>query len=127
LIGYYGDEKWLKWLINKMKEPNFRVCGCTETVLMHMTNQYHEDWDKWLDKNKDKTQEQWIEDGFAKSGLKISYPPKTKDIRPLLELLGGETWNVLYGGPKDEKTAPKTVPSYMKYNALLFARFGTKI
>ena len=121
-IGYYGNKKWFEWLVGKIQNPHdFRLCGCTETALMFMTNHYEKSWINWLNANRHKTQEKWIQSGFAKIAVKVHLPPTPADIKPLLRLLGQESWNVLWRGPKN-KDNKEAVPSYIKYNAFRWLR-----
>ena len=106
-----------------MQNPKrFRVCGCTETALMFMANRYEKSWGEWLDNNKNRAQEEWIQNGFNKVGINVHIPPSSEDVEPLLKLMGQKTWDVLFGGPKDEKKTPEAVPSYIKYNAFRWLR-----
>ena len=122
-IGYYGDKQNFEWLVEKMQNSKgFRVCGCTETALMFMTNSYEKSWGEWLEKNKNSTQEEWIQNGFNRIGIKVYIPPNSENVEPLLWLMGQKTWDVLFGGPKDEKKTPEAVPSYIKYNTFRWLR-----
>ncbi|MCL1922134.1 MAG: hypothetical protein FWG50_13865 [Kiritimatiellaeota bacterium] len=125
-IGYYGDKQWCLWLIEKMYgKKGFRVCGCTETALMYMTN--HEPakdgelWEIWREVHAAETQEEWIQSGFAKRGVTVHLPPEPDDALPLLEVLGHPTWGTLFGGPQGTN-APESIPDYFQYNAFRWLR-----
>jgi len=121
-IGYYGDKEWCLWLIDMMHGGgHFRVCGCTETALMMMANRHVQSWKEWADAHRDQTQEEWIRDGFAQRGVIVHLPPQPADIVPLLEVLGHNTWNTLWGGPQGTN-APGAFPSYFHYNAFRWLR-----
>jgi len=121
-IGYYGDKEWCQWLIDKMHGGgSFRVCGCTETALMMMANRHEQSWKEWADAHRDKTQEEWIQDGFAQRGIIVNLPPQPADTVPLLEVLGHRTWNTLWGGPQGTN-APEAFPTYFQYNAFRWLR-----
>jgi len=122
MIGYYGDKHWCLWLIDKMYgNDDFRVCGCTETVLMYMANRHEPSWKDWAKAHGGETQEEWLRDGFAKRGITVHVPPLPEDNVPLLEVLGHKTWNTLFGGPQGTN-APDAFPNYLQYNAFRFLR-----
>jgi hypothetical protein len=116
-LGYYGNKDWTVWLLGKLKEEDFRFCGCTRATLSLLTNQ-RMDGDRdacvtWLEKHKNESQEQWIQQGFAEYGVKVHLPPEPNDAAALLPLLGDTE--------KDAKGEPK-VPSWLKYNAFRWLR-----
>ena len=122
LIGYYGDKQWFLWLVAKMQgDDGFRVCGCTETALMFMSNHEEESWTEFIKQHGQQSQEEWICDGFKQRGVNVHLPPQTEDTLPLLELLGSRSWNTLMGGPQGTN-APKSVPDYIHYNAFRWLR-----
>ena len=117
-IGFYGNKDWTIWLVdNIINTKGFRVCGCTQSTFELMTNQSPDDsdksWKEWLEKHKDETQEQWLQQGFEKYGVTVHIPPVSKDHKSLLMLLGNE-----------EKTAEDEyiIPSEVKYNAFRWLR-----
>jgi hypothetical protein len=113
-VGMYGDKPWAEWIMNHVT-PGTRM-GCfgepchSATAMRFLTNQdVGEDADAWLDwweKNKSKSQEEWIADGFAERGFKIGVPPTPDQTPRVLTLLGDSDTN--------ESTA---IPQHMKYNA----------
>lgn len=122
MIGYYGDKAWCLWLIDKMHGGgNFRVCGCTETALMMMTNRHEKSWKEWADAHGDKTQEEWIREGFAQRGVTVHLPPQPADTVPLLEVLGRKTLSTFWTGPQ-ESNDPDALPAYFQYNAFRWLR-----
>ena len=60
----------------------------------------------WWEKNKSKSQEEWIADGFAQRGVTIDMPPTSKQTSVLLTLLGNS-----------ETNEAAAVPRHVKYNA----------
>jgi hypothetical protein len=121
-IGYYGDKKWFLWLETKATtDKSFRVCGCTETALTLMVNQYVDSWEEWAKTNQSRTQEEWIRDGFSKYGVSAHLPPDASDVEPLLKLIGRKSWNFLQGGPQGTN-APEAIPNYVQYNAFRWLR-----
>lgn len=121
-IGYYGDKHWFLWLEkNVATDKRFRVCGCTETALALMANLYTNSWDDWLKSNQNKTQEEWIRDGFARYGVLVHLPPNEKDVEPLLNLIGRKRWVFLMGGPQGTN-APEAIPDFVQYNAFRWLR-----
>jgi hypothetical protein len=117
MLGYNGDKDWTIWLVGSLKKKDFRFCGCTQATLSLLTNQRideNEDaWIAWLEKHKNESQEQWIQQGFAEYGVKVLMPPVADDAAALLPLLGD--------GEKDAKGESK-VPSWLKYNAFRWLR-----
>ena len=65
-----------------------------------------DDWLGWWEKNKSKSQEEWIADGFAQRGFDVDVPPTPKQAPALLGLLGNSKTN-----------ESLSIPSQMKYNA----------
>ena len=121
-IGYYGDKKWFLWLESKATtDKTFRVCGCTETALALMSNQHVDSWEEWMKTNQNRTQEEWIRDGFSKYGVSAHLPPNTSDTEPLLKLIGRKSWNFLQGGPQGTNAA-EAIPNYVQYNAFRWLR-----
>jgi len=121
-IGYYGDKRWFLWLESKAAtDKNFRVCGCTETALALMSNQHADSWEEWLKTNQNRTQEEWVRDGFLRYGVSVHLPPDVSDVEPLLKLMGQKSWNFLSGGPQGTN-APDSIPDYVQYNAFRWLR-----
>lgn len=121
-IGYYGDKKWFLWLESKATtDENFRVCGCTETALALMCNQHPDLWEGWIKTNQNRTQEEWVRDGFSKYGVSVHLPPEASDVEPLLKLIGQKSWVFLLRGPQGTN-APDSIPDYVQYNAFRWLR-----
>ena len=59
-----------------------------------MTNQNvgetAEAWLAWWEDHKDKSQEEWIDEGFRQAGLTLQKPPTNEDIAALLTIIGIE-------------------------------------
>ncbi len=123
-IGYYGDKKWCHGLIGKISgKTKFRFCGCTETVLMYMTNGHPQSWENWAKIHGGQSQEEWLRDGFASFGVTVHLPPAAADIEPLLGLLGRRQVDLLWKGPQPVAQTPDTaVPDYAQYNAFRWLR-----
>lgn len=121
-IGFYGDKEWFLWLDERIRSPeNFRHCGCTEYALALMANRHVTAWAKWTDANRNRSQEEWIRDGFLDYGVTVHLPPTSDDTLPLLHLLGRKSWNFLWAGSQGTN-APDAVPSYIHYNAYRWLR-----
>ena len=92
------------------------------TAMRFITNQDVGDgadaWLDWWHKNKSKSQEQWIAEGFARNGFKIDVPPTPEQVPLLLTLLGKETTV-----DQEEKRfnaspdGPMPIGKHTKYNA----------
>jgi hypothetical protein len=121
-IGYYGDKKWFLWLVDKATtDKRFRVCGCTETALALMCNQHADSWEEWMKENHNRTQEEWVREGFLKYGVTVHLPSDANDAEALLKLMAQKTWNFLWGGPQGTN-APDAIPDYVQYNAYRWLR-----
>lgn len=90
-VGMRGDKQWTEWVVHRIKpDEDLRSCaiGHKDHALRYMTNQdaghMGGDWIAWWEKNKSKTQEQWIRDGFVANGLKLNNPLDESDIWRLL-------------------------------------------
>lgn len=117
MIGYYGDKNWTLWFIGNLKKKGFRFCGCAGSALNFLTNQdgrKNEDaWVAWLQKHKDESQEQWIQQGFAKVGVTVHLPPEPGDRVPLLTLLGNS---------EKDAGGDRKIPRSLQYNAFRWLR-----
>lgn len=118
MIGYYGDKAWALWLVENLKnDKDFRFCGCTESVLSRMTNQCiigdRDAWIEWFREHEGESQEQWIQQGFAKYGVTVHLPPTEEDREVLLTLLANND--------KDADGVSK-IPAELRYNAFRWLR-----
>lgn len=124
-ILFYGDKEWFKWLLDRVNggKPSFRVCGCTFSCLATISNHYFdsvEGWNQWYAANKDKTQEEWLQDGFAQQGVKIALPPSPSDTDALLALLGKRSDDPKKTNFRLERAY--AAPSNIRYNAYRWLR-----
>lgn len=113
-VGTYGDKSWAEWIMSHVKPGT--TMGCMDSPchsassMRYITNQdVGEDADAWLgwwQKNKFKTQEEWIADGFHHCGFEIDVPPTPEQMPALLALLGSSETNAL-----------KAIRAEVKYNA----------
>ena len=102
VVGLYGDKSWAEWIMNHVKPGTSMDClggypQHSATAMRFITNQdAGEDADPWLawwEKNKSKSQEEWIADGFAQRGIKIGVPPTSEQIPTTLAPLGNSDTN----------------------------------
>lgn len=114
-VGIYGDKPWAEWIMDWVKpgeSMGHLAAGPTHaaTAMRIITNQdlgqEADDWIAWWRKNRAKSQEQWIEDGFRKRGIEVDVPPTSGQIPVLLTLLG-----------MPETNAESALPYELKYNA----------
>ena len=117
-IGVYGNKEWFLWLEERLRNArNFRRCGCTRAALELMANRRPTSLHQWTAANRERSQEEWIKDGFLDHGVTVHLPPTPDDTVPLLKLLGQE--------PGDELQAedtPDHAPGYVRYNAFRWLR-----
>lgn len=120
-IGAYGDKAWMEWVLKRVK-PGTTLDGClggdpphADLALTDISNQDAgpkvDDWLAWWQKNKTKSQEEWIQDGFKMRGFIMDAPPKPEQRPVLLEILGNT-----------ETNAATKIQGYMRYNAFRFLR-----
>jgi hypothetical protein len=121
-IGFYGDKKWFLWLEQRLRDPTFRHCGCSETALAFMSNQDDDARANWTEATRSRSQAEWIKDGFLRYNVTVHLPAQSDDTLPLLRLLGGKDWNYLMGGKPEGSDAINVVPSYVEYNAFRWLR-----
>jgi hypothetical protein len=114
-VGMFGDKSWAEWIVNHVEPGAFMGClggqPChSATAMRFITNQdageTADAWLAWWEKNKSKSQQQWIADGFAQRGVKIDVPPTPEQTPTILALLGNSETN--------ESAA---VPQQVRYNA----------
>jgi hypothetical protein len=113
-VGMYGDKFWAEWIMKHVK-PGLDM-GCmgspchSATSMRFISNQdvgeNSDAWLNWWEKNKSKSQEQWIAEGFAQRGIKVTIPPLADQTPALLALLGNL-----------ETNATMAIPKEVKYNA----------
>ena len=116
-VGYYGDESWARWIMARVKPGDNMGCAYSlhhsATAMRYITNHdAGEDADGWLGwwrVNQDKTQIDWIADGFRQRGLNVDGLPKPAEIEALLTLLGQPNTS----GNKED---------FLKYNAFRWLR-----
>ena len=124
-VGDYGNEKWAEWIMDKaLKGESISDCGeigHKDAAMESITNQKPENgnttekkWLNWWSKNKNKTQLEWIQDGFLKYGVKVSVPATPNEYKSLLKLLGSKENKTKNEGSK--------IPGYVKYNAFRWLR-----
>ena len=119
-VGRYGDKSWAEWIMAHVTRGESMGClgGCpchSATAMRYITNQdAGEEADTWLDwwvKNKSKSQDEWIADGFRQRGFEIDVPPSPDQMPELLRLLGNSDTNESTG-----------IPEHMQYNAFRCVR-----
>jgi outer membrane protein assembly factor BamB len=114
-IGWIGDASSVPFLIDALaKQGNvpreglyasidtrFHTLDALQSITNHDAGRNAEDWRLWYEKNKDKTQEQWIKDGFVEHGFPVSDPPDDAFVTALIQA-----------------SDPKYQPRYLQTNAL---------
>ena len=121
-VGLFGDKKWVERIIGGIKDNQSDLscsAGHKDAALELITGQRPhsigeipsaEDWLLWWQKNKDKTQVQWIQEGLSQFGVSIHIPPSPGEQEQLLRIL--VTGN-------DPESDP---PWHVRYNAFRVLR-----
>ena len=100
-VGRYGDKSWAEWIMAHVTRGESmdcfgRLCH-SASAMRYITNQdAGDDADGWLDwwvKNKSKSQDEWLADGFCQRGFEIDVPPSPDQTPALLGLLGNSDMN----------------------------------
>ena len=92
-MGRWGNKDWVVWIMQHIK-PGQVIDGCEAShlgeSLADMTNQQLEPkaeiWLAWWKTNQNKSQLEWIQDGFASKGILLQQPLTTNNILALLKL-----------------------------------------
>jgi outer membrane protein assembly factor BamB len=118
-IGRIGDATSVPFLIEALAkqgtvpsegqygaiDTRFHVLDALQSITNHDAGRNAEDWRPWYETNKDKTQQQWITEGFAEHGFPVSVPPDDAFVTALIRASG-----------------PKYQPRYLRTNALRMLR-----
>ena len=117
MVGMFGDKQWAQWIVDHVQsDDDFRGCnaGHKDHALRLLTNQDAgksvADWRDWWERNKSKSQEDWIREGFPKYDVNLQTPLTPANTIALLKL-------AVY---MEEK--PASVPDYIQYNAFRWLR-----
>lgn len=102
-LGLYGDKKWAAWIINHIK-PGQPIFGCANNHLAealaditnHQLEPEAETWLAWWKTNQNKTQVEWIREGFAIKGIVLQEPLTTNNLIDLLKLSHVSTNSPIY-------------------------------
>ncbi len=94
-VGLYGDKTWAEWIMAHVKPDTSMDClayySHSALSMQYITNQDvgsdADPWLNWWQRNKSKSQIEWIADGFAQRGFKVSVPPTIGQIPTLLAIL----------------------------------------
>ena len=153
-VGHYGGKFWVKWILAKALSDSWLYGrGHKYIALNYITNQspvndreyepslyeyqYREKkWVEWWEKNKNKSQIEWIQEGFAKQGVKISKTPSVEDYKALLRILGNVREEKDYSSEDNDTDGKNTpflfpekvekekeyAPDYLRYNAFRWLR-----
>lgn len=113
-VGKYGDKSWAEWIMAHVRRGESMGCfgrlSHSAHAMRYITNQdvgYDADsWHDWWAKNKSKSQNEWIGDGFRQQGFEIDVPPSSDQMPALLGLLADSD--------ADESAE---IPDYIYYNA----------
>ena len=98
-IGRIGDATSVPFLIEALVkqgtvpreglyaaiDTRFHVLDALQSITNHDAGRNAEDWRPWYEKNKGKTQAQWIKDGFVEHGFPASDPPDDAFVTALIQ------------------------------------------
>jgi hypothetical protein len=118
-VGIYGDKSWAEWIMNRTRPDTDMSCFGTythsATAMRYLTNQDAgedgKDWLAWWEDNKNKSQTEWIREGFKQHGVAVDTRPSTEQTELLLGLLG-----------RSETDEEDAIPAYVRYNAFRWLR-----
>jgi hypothetical protein len=118
-VGIYGDKSWAEWIMTRTGPDTDMGCFGTythsATAMRYLTNhdagEEAKDWLTWWEKNKNKSQTEWVRDGFKQYGVAVDLEPTTEQTKQLLELLS-----------KLETDEENAIPAYVRYNAFRWLR-----
>lgn len=114
-VGLYGDKSWAKWIMAHVTPGGDMGCisdgPChSATSMRYITNQDVGDqadaWLDWWKKNKSKSQEEWIAEGFHQLEIEVDVPPSPEQASILLALLDSR-----------QTSTSNELPNHVKYNA----------
>ena len=128
MLPLYGDKRSFEAVLNRLTRESrwfeFEGCECCAlSCLAPMSNHGFgsvDDWEAWYSINKDKTQEEWVQQGFAEKGFRIALPPSKSDAVTLLGVLGtrsSDSANVDFRGERRFEA-----PQFLRYNAFRWLR-----
>jgi hypothetical protein len=122
-MGYWGGKEWTIWIMGHIKSgQDITSCEASHlgNALADMTNQQLGDqsdpWLAWWKTNLNKTQLEWIRDGFASKGVVLQQPLTTNNILALLELANFTTNSTVY------TNMPSRLRSSLRFNAYRWLR-----
>lgn len=118
IVHEYGGPESIPYLLIGLQRYGVTHGGmvCTKSncleALRAITNQYagenFADWQSWWDKNKHKTREQWLRDGFAKLGIPAQGPLDDRHAAILVDTLltqwdtANNAWFLLCHVPEEQ-------------------------
>jgi hypothetical protein len=122
-MGRWGGKEWVVWIMKHIK-PGEEIVGCEAShlagALADMTNQqlgYQADpWLAWWRTNQNKTQLEWIRDGFASKGIILQQPLTTNNILALLKLSHLATNSPVF------TNTPPNLRTSLRFNAFRWLR-----
>lgn len=130
ITGYFGGKEWVEKIIGWLRDGrDFTDCasGHRDGALALITNHNVptvEDqstaWLGWWELNRNRTQEEWIQAGFAENDIPIALPPSPNDWPRLLTILGAVAGPKLSRGGKAEQEF--VFPAHLRYNAYRWLR-----
>jgi hypothetical protein len=131
-VGQLAGKSTFRRVIERLKsgeEIESCAAGHKDHGFAFITNQNvgetAEAWLDWWRTNKDKNQEEWIDEGFRRAGITLQKPPTNENIAALLTIFGIERTSRAVFTPRI--IAPHSVhgpvpPDWLQFNANRFLR-----
>lgn len=130
IVGHFGDERWANWIMSQVKPET--SMGCLGSFMPHadyamsyITNHDYgenaEAWMAWWKLNSNKSQDDWITDGFKANGLTIDQVPTPRQTIMLLEMLAvplpeEESGHLRFNGCRRLRDAGFSVDAFRQSN-----------
>jgi hypothetical protein len=122
-LELWGNKESADWLIGEFKAGRTHPdCGDghLDTALPFITNQElgneTNNWIAWWNTNGQKTQEEWIRDGFSKLGIEVTRQLTTNNVITLLKILDRNATNIVTA------TGTNKITPSLRYNAFRWLR-----
>ena len=116
----HGDKAFAKWIMDRTKPGDdmgclgsrfFHSSTAMEGITNHELSHEGADWLRWWERNKLKSQAEWIVAGFEAHGIEVDFPVPAEQVATLLAIM-----------PEDAEVRQTNYPKYFGYNAMRLLR-----